>query len=132
VADIVLERVSGQPNDRIFASGQLNVQMYYRGEDCHAEPEPRFTRTLEVSGADSFTRLLIPLGDIQRSDRNHGYYSVEATFHNDQASGNNNVPLDPALAQPDPPTNCVYLELQDRCTGLVPEIPGVLPCQAVR
>lgn len=128
VADIVLEHTSGMPNDRIFTSGQLNVRLNYRGEDGAAEPEPRFTTTLEVSGVESFTRLTIPLDDIQRTDRNRGYYSVEATFHNDQASGNNNVPLDPALEQANPPTNYVYLELPDRCTALVPEIPGVLPC----
>jgi hypothetical protein len=128
VVDVVLERVSGQPNDRMFAAGQLSVQMRYRGENGTAEPEMRWTKSFRHEGQETFIRFAIPLEDITRSSRNRGFYSVEATFHNEQANGNNNVPLDPALEDPDPPTNWIYLELEDRCTGLIQQpLPEPLP-----
>lgn len=131
VADVVLEGGSGEPNYRIFAAGQLNLQVRYRGENM-TEDEMRLTRVLRHEGLDAYIRVTIPFDDLEQRQRNRGYYSVEATFHNEQANGNNNVPLDPALAQADPPTNYVYLELQDRCTGVLAPAEPVVGCIGAR
>jgi hypothetical protein len=126
VADVVLEMSSGEPNARVFAAGQLNFQVRYRGEDGEVD-ELRLSRAVRTDGLDSFERLVIPLQDLAQGDRNRGYYAINATFHNDQANGNNNVLMDPALAQPDPPMNWVYLPLTDRCPMVV-QPPPPLPC----
>jgi hypothetical protein len=129
VAEMVLERSEGQPSDRIFASGQINLQLRYRGENGTSN-ETRLTRVIPHDGLTDFERTQIPLTSIEQGDRNRGYYSVEATFQNLQAMGNNNVPLDPTLGQPNPPTNWVYLDLPDRCTATV-ALPPPLPCPPV-
>jgi len=104
-ADVVLEQTRGQPNDRIFAQGELRVEVHYRGQ--HGEEDQlRVTRTLLTEGDQSFQRIEFPFTSFDPKD---GYYSLEATFSNLQASGNNNVGLDPELANARPPTNWVHL-----------------------
>lgn len=127
VADIVLETSSGSPGQRVFAAGQLDLEVRYRGEEGEAN-EMRLARVLRTDGRDDFVRVGIPLGDLERSgQRNRGFYSVEATFHNDEANGNKQVPMDPALANSTPPANWVYLELEEPCDRPVDVPPLCLP-----
>lgn len=125
VADLVLERTSGEPNDRIFAAGQLNLELRYRGEDGQSN-DTRYARAYILDGSQSFQRVSVPVEALQQGPRNRGWYSVEATFHNFQANGNNHVPMDPALGSAKPPTNWVYLDVEDECP--TPALPPPLGC----
>jgi hypothetical protein len=106
VVDIVLERTPGEPNDRVFAAGQLNLDVRYRGSSGR-DNEMAFSKTVQSDGADDFIRVEMPLGDF---DARRGYYSAEATFANFQAVGNSQVPMDPTLNDYNPPTNWVFVE----------------------
>jgi hypothetical protein len=104
--DLVLEQTRGQPNDRVFAEGELNMELRYRGHNGEVN-QFRLGRTMLTQGDQSFQRIELPLGSFHSNEQ--GYYSVEATFHNFQASGNNNVGMDPELGSQRPPTNWVYI-----------------------
>ena len=111
VTDVVLARASGNPNERIFAAGELHFEVRYRGQDGRQD-QMRLARVMTTDPGQSFQRIELPFGAFMGSSGNRdGYYSVEATFHNFQAYGNNNVPMDPALGQARPPTNWVYIDV---------------------
>jgi hypothetical protein len=109
VAEIVLEDGLGTPASAVFASGQLHAEVRYRGRDGSVN-EVRMIANRAVSGQQPVERIQFPLDRVTRTgNASEGYFSVEATFHNDQALGNNNVPMDPTLAAANPPTNWVYV-----------------------
>lgn len=107
IVDLVLEGSPGEPNHRIFAEGQLIVEIRYRGEDGRTN-ELRLSRTLTTDVTSSFQRLEFPTSSFRTFDQ-RGFYSIETTFHNFQAQGNNNVINDPNLGNQKPPTNWVHI-----------------------
>ncbi|HEV8361651.1 MAG TPA: hypothetical protein VGR28_14475 [Candidatus Thermoplasmatota archaeon] len=106
IIDVVLEHSPGEPNQRVFAAGLLNVDMYYRGS--HGEVNQfRVGRQLQTDNTQDFQRIEISLRSF-KSER--GYYAAEATFANFEAVGNNWVAMDPTLDDYNPATNWVFIE----------------------
>lgn len=106
IVDVVLERSPGQPNDRVFAAGQMNLEVRYHGQD-RRDDQFAFSRAVTSDGSEDFLRVSLPLTSFNSQ---RGYYSAEATFANFQAYNNNAVPMDPTLNDYNPPTNWVFLE----------------------
>ncbi|MCA1813162.1 MAG: hypothetical protein LC624_04315 [Halobacteriales archaeon] len=103
--DVVLEQTRGSPNDRVFAEGEMDLEIRYRGDG--GVDQFKVGRTLVTDGGQSFQRFEFPLTGFDHSAS--GYYAAVATFHNHQAQGNNNVVMDPTLGNANPPTNWVYI-----------------------
>lgn len=97
--------MGGSPDDRVVSRGDLIIQVDYRGLDGRVRQSSGVIRQVTPDDA-TFTRIEIPRSVI---DDGPGYYSFEATFHNDEAKGNTGVKNDPSLAQRSPPWNWLYV-----------------------
>lgn len=104
--DAVLEHTAGLTGDRVVAKGTLNVDLRYHGEakDRNAYA---YGFSTDVPGESTFVRVEVPLAKFATRT---GWYSVETTFHNEQALGNTWVGNDPAMARTEPPANWVWID----------------------
>ena len=105
VVDLLLTRTSGGgPSDRVLAAGDLFIDVRYRGVDGSLNVQQQRLK-YSLSGDEPLVRIPIPRTAFQQGP---GYYSFEATFHNDQAFGNNGVKNDPSLGATNPPRNWIW------------------------
>lgn len=104
--DAVLEQSPGFPNARVVASGTLNIDVRYRGEAKQSDGIVH-ALSVELPGEQSFARVDIPFS---KFNVRKGWYSVDATFHNEQALGNTWVENDPSMGSSNPPANWVHVD----------------------
>lgn len=97
--------IGGSPDDRIITRGDLILEVAHRGLDGRLRQPSGVIRQQTPDDA-TFTRIEVPKDVL---DNGPGYYSFEATFHNDEAKGNSGVGNDPTLAQRTPPWNWLYV-----------------------
>lgn len=125
--DVALDSVRGKPlSSGIFATGTLVLDVRWeRCTDriplglpvpealdpnrCPAEGDLVFHSEVPIHDRAS-THVYIPYESLEsekfEDDRaQNGWYNVTATFHNDAAKGNYNVPMDPTVYQEEPPGN---------------------------
>lgn len=110
MVDAVLEKNIGDPNSRILATGTLLIDINYRKSGCKDTPERIHSLSVGTpsGGRDpTFTRISVPLSTLNPKP---GYYTVESTFHNTEAFGNNNVKNDPFVYEGSYPPNCVFIQ----------------------
>jgi hypothetical protein len=123
---VALSKAQSQPlQSAVFTSGELVLDVYW--EDCEDErstvpgPLPTSDGSCQANGQNVFhatvhwnrtanTNLIIPWDNFENPTRNgdkppEGQYNVTATFHNDEALANDNVPMDPTVFDRDPPGN---------------------------
>lgn len=124
--EMALDRIKAKPlESSIFSSGTLEIDI--RFEQC-ANPLVQLPISLgtetcndDVSRSvlyeeipvnqSAALQVLIPWQALEGADQDgdgnpeDGWYNVTATFHNDEAKGNKNVPQDPSTFQEDPPGN---------------------------
>lgn len=95
----------GSAESRILASGELLVEIVYRGldgEDYRSLGLVRAATEHDQTG----TRIDVPRG---RLSYGPGYYSFEPVFHNGEARNNVQVKADPTMANRDPPWNWIQI-----------------------
>lgn len=125
--DVALDAAKAKPlTSSIFATGTLVLDITWEQckdegigglpvtppqDRCKASENNVFHAEIPVDSKAS-THVIIPwenLGSDTESDNDdrpqEGYYNVTATFHNDVAKGNDNVPMDPTVYREDPPGN---------------------------
>lgn len=95
----------GRPEDRILTSGELIVNLHYRGADGRED------RTIGSITASTENDHISTKVEVPRSKLNQGagYYSFEPRFHNLEAKDNVQVTGDPTMANHAPPWNWVYI-----------------------
>jgi len=95
----------GHPEDRILASGELILNIKYRGLDG---TQSQNVAQISVTTRNDQTATTV---EIARSQLNAGpgYYSFEPLFHNQEARDNLQVGPDPTMANYQPPFNWIYL-----------------------
>lgn len=110
VVDVILAKEQGGlPSDRVIAEGRLILDVMYRGIDGSSRERVKVVTTATPED-ETFTRVVVPRAQLNKGP---GYYSFDATFHNNQALGNNGVGNDPTMANRDPPWNWICI---DTCT----------------
>lgn len=124
--DVALDSVRGRPlSSSVFASGTLVLDVYWEEcedegtlediltatQDCQAQHDHVFHAEIPIDSRAS-THVFLPWDNLDSdagTDNDDkppdGWYNVTATFHNDVAKGNDNVPMDPTVFQEDPPGN---------------------------
>lgn len=122
---IGLARAQAQPlQSAVFASGDLVIDIYWEecdedgsalsvlptnDETCKADRQNVFHATLDWNRTAN-TNVIIPWENLENptqdgEDAPEGSYNLTATFHNDEALANDNVPMDPTVFNRDPPGN---------------------------
>ncbi|HEX2021096.1 MAG TPA: hypothetical protein VHH36_00160 [Candidatus Thermoplasmatota archaeon] len=91
----------GSPESRVLASGELSLQIVYRGLDGE-EARPLSHRRVATDHDETSTRIDVERGELSAGP---GCYSFEPLFHNAEAKNNLHVKADPTLANQDPPWN---------------------------
>lgn len=131
--DVAFDRAIGQPlTSSVFSSGTLVLDIVY--EEC----TPEETIPLEeLTGGSSCTEatgdnvfhaeipvedrasavVFIPWENLDEDNdedeqATEGWYNVTATYHNDEARSNDNVPMDPTVYDEDPPGNWFKVDYQ--------------------
>ncbi len=127
--DVSLESSQGSPlASSIFGAGTLELDIRWEEctqqtigflitdprDDCQATQSSVFYEEIPVEHEAS-THVIIPWENLeadQDGDGNpeEGWYNVTATFHNDLALANSNVPMDPTLFNEDPPATWFEVE----------------------
>ena len=122
--DIALDSILNQPlSSSIFATGTLvldvrwetcspqdlaGIPLPVQTERCEADGDLVFHAELPVEDRASVV-VFIPYDNLDSPKFDGrptpGHYNVTATFHNDEAKGNYNVPMDPSVYQEEPPGN---------------------------
>lgn len=125
--DVALDAVRGRPlASSVFASGTLVLDVFWEDcedqgalddlgltptDDCQADHDHVFHAEIPVESSAS-THVFLPwenldsdMGTDNDERPQDGWYNVTAKFHNDEAKGNDNVPMDPTVFQEDPPGN---------------------------
>lgn len=124
--DVAFDRAQGQPlTSSVFSSGTLVVDITWERcsrqdtveriqdlvsqERCSATGDNVFHAEIPVEDRAS-THIFIPWENLDQDDdedgeAKEGWYNVTATYHNDEAQSNNNVPMDPTVYNEDPPGN---------------------------
>lgn len=122
--DVAFNQVLGRPlTSSIFSSGTLVLDVSFERcsqdspldqlpvtppqEDCRARSENVFHAEIPVD-SEASTHVFLPWENLAGEDGSQaeeGWYNVTATFHNDEARGNSNVPMDPTVYNEDPPGN---------------------------
>lgn len=123
--EVALSTAKAQPiRSSVFTSGELVIDVYWEDcgdegplgaglgivnqtQDCQAAHDNVFHETVPVN-TSAVTHVIIPWenfeSDKYEEDRPaEGSYNVTATFHNAEAKGNDNVPMDPTVYREDPP-----------------------------
>lgn len=95
----------GRPEDRVLASGELILEMRYRGT-AGEEDRPMGSVTTYTRNDQPTARVDVPRS---RFSAGPGYYSFEPRFHNDEARNNLQVGPDPTMRYYQPPFNWVYI-----------------------
>lgn len=122
---VALNTAQAQPlSSGVFTSGTLELDILF--EECTGD---EITNLLEDSSScqangrsvffgevpvdqSATTHVIVPwenLGE-EGEDPEEGWYNVTATFHNDEARANRNVPMDPTLFNEDPPATWFEVE----------------------
>lgn len=123
--EVGLARAQAQPiHSSVFTSGDLVLDVYWedcsqRGalgfgllkdtEDCRADHDHVFHEEIPLN-TTAVTNVILPWDNFESSkfdseNPDEGWYNVTATFHNAEAKGNRNVPMDPTVFDEDPSGN---------------------------
>lgn len=122
--DVAFDTQKAQPlASSIFATGTLELTVRWEDcqddglptlplnltpEDCQANDQLAFYGEIPVDNRAS-THIFIPWDSLETKSEDgetrEGWYNVTATFHNDAAKANYNVPQDPSVYKEDPPGN---------------------------
>lgn len=89
-------------------SGLPRLPLNLTPDDCRASNQLAFYGEIPVDNRAS-THIFIPWDSLETKgddgEAEEGWYNVTATFHNDAAKANYNVPQDPSVYREDPPGN---------------------------
>ncbi len=125
--DVAFDILKAKPlTSSIFATGSLELTVRWTeclddglpeipvvsenlsGPECDANGQLAFYGEIPVDNRAS-THIYIPWDSLETKgddgQAEEGWYNVTATFHNDAAKANYNVPQDPSVYQEDPPGN---------------------------
>jgi hypothetical protein len=95
----------GRPEDRVLSSGDLILNIHYRGQDG-TEDRTIGSVTGSTKNDEIGTKLEVPRS---RFSQGRGYYSFEPVFHNLEAKDNVQVPGDPTMGNRLPPWNWIWI-----------------------
>lgn len=119
--DVAFDAIKGQPlSSGIFSSGTLILEIRWEtceqdpidrllsgGEECTAHRNVVWSAEIPIEDEAS-THVFVPWESLAGEDEDEpheGYYNVTATYHNEEAKANFNVPMDPTVYREDPPGN---------------------------
>jgi len=125
--EVALAQSKAQPlSSSVFTSGELVLDVYWEDcdrqgplgtglgvanetQECQAQHDNVFHGTVPLN-TTAVTNVIVPWDNFEsqkyEEDRPaEGSYNVTATFHNAEARGNENVPMDPTVYREDPPGN---------------------------
>lgn len=125
--EVALARTQAQPiQSAVFTSGELVLNVYWeecseegpvddglgileQTRDCRADHDHVLGERIPLN-TTAVTNVIIPWGSLESpkfddSGPNEGWYNVTATFHNEEAKANKNVPMDPTVFNEDPSGN---------------------------
>jgi hypothetical protein len=125
--EVALAQAQAQPiRSSVFTSGELVLDVYWEScarngplgtgmgiedqtQECEADHDNVFHGTVPLN-TTAVTNVIIPWDNFEspkfdEERPEEGSYNVTATFHNVEAKGNKNVPMDPTIYREDPPGN---------------------------
>jgi hypothetical protein len=125
--EVALAQTQAQPiRSSVFTSGELVLDVWWESceqqgplgtglgldnqtQDCQANHDNVFHGAVPLNNT-AVTNVIVPWDNLEseKYEENRpaeGSYNVTATFHNLEAKGNKNVPMDPSVFREDPPGN---------------------------
>lgn len=132
--EVALSRTKAQPiHSSVWTSGELVLDVYWETceddgplgtgldlgnetRECQADHDNVFHGSVPLN-TTAVTHVIVPWDNLESDkfdeDRPaEGRYNVTATFHNAEAKGNRNVPMDPTVFREDPPGNWFEVEYE--------------------
>lgn len=132
--EVALAQTKAQPlRSSVFTSGELVLDIYWEDcknqgplgtgigvanetQECQAQHDNVFHGAVPLN-TTAVTNVIVPWNNFESDkydgDRPaEGSYNVTATFHNAEAKGNQNVPMDPSVYREDPPGNWFEVEYE--------------------